>query len=61
MREGYYHVTRDGFDFKSLAYAYEEDGWKLRFACFDGVAGEMMVSDLEEDVKLIPVRIVEEA
>jgi hypothetical protein len=60
LREGYYNVTRDGYDFKSLAHAYEADGWKLRFACFDGVSGEMNVEDLEPDVKLIPVKIVED-
>ena len=60
VREGYYHVTRSEYDFKSLAYAYEEDGWNLRFACFDGISGEMKVSDLEPDVQLIPVKIVEE-
>lgn len=61
MRQGYYHFTRKEYEeVKSLAYAHFDEVWKLRFACFDGIAGEMDVSSLEDDVVLIPVKIVEE-
>lgn len=59
VREGYYHVTRKEYEgVKSLAYAHFDEVWKLRFACFDGIAGEMDVESLEDDVILIPVKIV---